>query len=437
MHRSPGEEAAATKESIRTMATLNVSNSSQLKSALSKAHGGDTIKLAGGSYGSLSVSQKFSGNVTIKSDGNARFGDVTLKGAANLTFDNVTFSGSANGLRAFTSSNLTVTNCDFRDLNFGATFIKVNGLKVTNNYATEMLYDAFRFGGVSGVTISGNTYQEKNSKPGLNHKDFIQFWTDGGAGVSKNVSITNNKFYSDDDSTHGIFMNGTKYGGGTFQNVYIANNYFKSSHTHGITVAHANDLEIRNNTLIKDGRYSPLINVTPDSMQVKIIGNTAPSVPNIGNSSWIVSGNKETGSGTHWTGGISGTPISNTATALSAEADDSFASDSSPDDSDVFRFSGTKLDKGTTKSVAAVDFTDGDTLIFAGYDKGTFRGVGDKAGTYVSIDSLADLKALDKASGDVSVSVNKKTDVLTIEIDQGAATHKIAIADMAHDFLGL
>ena len=32
---------------------------------------------------------------------------------------------------------------------------------------------------------------------------------------------------------------------------------------------------------------------------------------------------------------------------------------------------------------------------------------------------------------------NKKTGVLTVEIDQGAATHKIALADMAHDFLGL
>ena len=103
----------------------------------------------------------------------------------------------------------------------------------------------------------------------------------------------------------------TNYSGGTFQNVYIANNYFKSSHTHGITVAHGNDVEIRNNTLIQDGGKPPLINVTPDSMNVKIIGNTAPSVPDQGNSTWEVSGNKETGKGTHWTGGQKGSPISN------------------------------------------------------------------------------------------------------------------------------
>jgi hypothetical protein len=303
------------------MATFSVSNSSQLKSALGRAHGGDTIKLAGGSYGSLSLSNKFNGNVTIKSDGNAKFSTMTLNSAANLTLDNITFAGSGTGLKANGGTNITVNNCDFRDLSYGASFMKVAGLKVTNNYATEMVYDAFRFAGVNNVTISGNTYQERGSKAGPNHKDFIQFWTES-AGPSKNITITGNKFYSDDNSTHGIFMNGDNYSGGSFQNVYIANNYFKSSHTHGITVAHGNDVEIRNNTLIQDGRYPPLINVTPDSKYVKIIGNTAPSVPNEGNSTWDVSGNRETGRGTHWTGGMNGSPISNTGSSAGAADDD-------------------------------------------------------------------------------------------------------------------
>ena len=75
------------------MATYNVSNSTQLKSALSKASGGNTVKLAGGSYGSLTLSKKFGGNVTITSDGNAKFSGMTLKSAGNVTINNVAFDG--------------------------------------------------------------------------------------------------------------------------------------------------------------------------------------------------------------------------------------------------------------------------------------------------------------------------------------------------------
>ena len=39
-----------------------------------------------------------------------------------------------------------------------------------------------------------------------------------------------------------------------------------------------------------------VINVTPDSLNVKVTYNTAPSVPNQGNGTWTVAGNKETGS---------------------------------------------------------------------------------------------------------------------------------------------
>ena len=153
----------------------------------------------------------------------------------------------------------------------------------------------------------------------------------------------------------------------------------------------------------------------------------------------MVSGNKETGGGTHWTGGMRGSPISNSgaqaAAALSAEASDPLAPSLGADDGDVFRFSG-NLERGTTKSGPALDFADGDTLVFANYDRGTFKG-GDRGGSAIEIELLAALKALDKASGDVSVAANRKTGALTVEIDQGAATHKIVLADMAHDFLGL
>ena len=50
------------------MATITVSNAAQLSAALSSAHAGDTILLAGGNYGDFSISNlSFSSQVTIES----------------------------------------------------------------------------------------------------------------------------------------------------------------------------------------------------------------------------------------------------------------------------------------------------------------------------------------------------------------------------------
>ena len=329
------------------MATYNVSNSSQLKSALSKANGGDTINLAGGSYGSLSLSGK--GGVTIKGNGDAKFSAMTLRGASKVTIDNVKFSGGGMGLKADGGSNLKVTNCDFSGLGIGASFLHITGLTVSNNDFTSLSTDAMRFAGISNAVISGNKYVEKGSAAGSSHKDFIQFWGNGD-GPSKNVKIAGNEFYSSDGLTHGIFMNS-----GVFSNITIEKNYLKSSHTHGITVSKGVDLDILYNTLIpaKTGKsvYYPLINVSRDSQDVKIVGNTAPSVPNAANSSWTVSGNKETGGGTHW----SGSARSATTSAATLAEDDGTAGSGILSGAGADRFDFDKVSGGDRIDLGGID----------------------------------------------------------------------------------
>ena len=75
------------------MATINVSNSSQLSSALSAASGGDTIILANGSYGDLTISQDYAGKVTLQAanDLGASFGKVKISGS-NVTLDGVSIN---------------------------------------------------------------------------------------------------------------------------------------------------------------------------------------------------------------------------------------------------------------------------------------------------------------------------------------------------------
>lgn len=449
------------------MATYSVSNASGLNSALGKAKGGDVIKLAGGNYGSVNLfSKSYSGNVTITSASDAKqavFTKLKLKGTSNVTIDNVKFDGTGmgNGLEVGQGKNIKVVNSDFTDLRLGAYFSKITGLTVSNNTFTDMWHDAMNFAAITNGVISKNVYKEAGSHPGYTHKDFIQFWTNkgNGEGPSKNVQITGNSFYSKDGDTHGIFLlNEGKMG--MHQNITISNNYIRASHTHGITMQDGNGITISNNTMIKDGKLSPLINVTPNSLNVKITNNTVGSVPDQGNSTWTVANNKETGAvGKHWTGGITGSYVGNSGSAgasssaamSEAPAVESVAKASTisaPSNgnglADEFRFDGAKISASKTSAVSGLDFDDGDTLVFIWYDKDSFHDKpggnllhANAEGTYVKIDSLADIKELADVNSKVSVSADAASDVLTMSIDQGTYTHKLQIAGLADEYLSL
>ena len=327
------------------MATYNVSGATQLRSALNSAKGGDMIRLAAGNYGKLDLTnKKFSGNVTITSasDSNkATFTSVAGSNVANLTLDSLNFAGGDWGVRITRTSNIKVTDSTFTNLNSGLKFQTATNITVHNNYFTKMKVDAMNFCGVTNAVIQNNKYTESGSLAGYTHKDFIQFYAFSsriidGAGPSKNIKIIGNQFYSKDNLTHGIFfMNGEK-NIGKHQNILIQNNYFKSSHTLGMGIDEASYLTIQNNTLVRDGKLWPLINVTPTCTYVKIIGNTAPSVPDQGNSTWLVANNKETATGsvTHWTLGLTGQHITNAGTTSGANSvtEPSTPSDPTPSD---------------------------------------------------------------------------------------------------------
>ena len=75
------------------MATITVSTTTQLQTALSSAHGGDTILLASGNYGDFDASgMSFSSQVTIQSADAAHpaeFRSISVTGSQYLTFENL------------------------------------------------------------------------------------------------------------------------------------------------------------------------------------------------------------------------------------------------------------------------------------------------------------------------------------------------------------
>ena len=443
------------------MATIKVSGQAQLLSAFKSAKAGDVLSLAGGNYGSVTLASGKSG-VTIKSasDSNqAVFTKVAAQKVSNFTIDNVKFDGpgkGGTGLTVKNSAGVKVVNSDFTDLATGSFIYETSNVTMSGNTFSRMYIDAMDFAEITNGVISNNTYQESGSRPGYTHKDFIQFWTHRGydQGPSKNITISGNKFYSKDGDTHGILI--TNEWGSKHQNIKILDNYFKSSNTHGISVATTDGLEIRNNTLIKDGKLYPVINVTPDSTNVKLLNNTSPSIPDRGNSTWYLSGNKETG-GTnwHWTDGMSGSPVKNVGSAggansgaASAVAPSVSASPpkaEAPDlnlgngKADEFRFDAAKISGGATKTAPGLDFSDGDTIVLIHYDKGTIKDVEggnlvwhNPEGTYVKIDSLTDIQEIVAAPPKIAAKVTG--DDLTLSIAQNDGTHHIVLDGLGQQY---
>ena len=76
------------------MATISVTNTSELNTAMAQANAGDTILLASGNYGAFSSGNDYASAVTIKSanaGSPATFSSVSLNGATGITFDTINF----------------------------------------------------------------------------------------------------------------------------------------------------------------------------------------------------------------------------------------------------------------------------------------------------------------------------------------------------------
>ncbi|MGB3247373.1 MAG: hypothetical protein WBB25_22795, partial [Sulfitobacter sp.] len=71
-----------------TSMAADLKNSAELAAALAAARGGETITLANGSYGDLSISQAYASNVTIQAatEHKASFGIFKITGS-NVTVD--------------------------------------------------------------------------------------------------------------------------------------------------------------------------------------------------------------------------------------------------------------------------------------------------------------------------------------------------------------
>ncbi|WP_417463033.1 right-handed parallel beta-helix repeat-containing protein, partial [Kordiimonas sp.] len=298
------------------MATIiSVSNAEELMNALASATGGDTIELAGGDYGRLTLINgktgfdvTFDTAVTIRSvdaDHLASFSGMNLNGVSNLTFDDVVFDynfsqddpvsirpfsinggsnnisiknsifegdvasdvldsnvdgfGYGTGLSVRDSSNISIENNEFFNWHRGAIFAQVEGLLVAENDVSAIRSDGFDFIEVKSVLIEKNHIHDFSAPEGSSdHRDMIQFWTSGTDSPSVDVIIRDNILDIGTGAwAQSIFMRNEEVDLGRagtemyYQNILIENNTIYNGHLHGITVGETDGLTIRNNSVLQ------------------------------------------------------------------------------------------------------------------------------------------------------------------------------------------
>ncbi len=266
------------------MATINVSSTAALSTALKAAKAGDTILLSPGSYVLTASSLKFTtGDVTIASADPGRPAVLTrleIVDSAGITVRDLDLNalpqGGANPFKIYRSQDIHLENLDihgtednnpaqdvsglliresrdvsvkgskFHDLADAIAHIDSQNVTISGNEFHHLKYDGVRGGGTSDLTISGNLFRDFFPAVG-DHPDAIQLWTTNTTASARNIVITDNAFIRGEGAAvQGIFIR-DQVGALPYQNVVITGNVIAGGMYHGISISHADNVVIDDN----------------------------------------------------------------------------------------------------------------------------------------------------------------------------------------------
>lgn len=397
----------------------------------------------------------------------------------NVTLDGVTFDGATRGsfgsglgLRVRNNRDFTLTDSEFTGFRNGMHMTGTTDVTISNNDFRGMANDAMFIGGVARALIAGNDFRNMNSSEADRHKDMIQFFNSGSIAPSQDVVIRGNVIDNPEQS-HGIFFGNALAqagnGGAYYRNILIEDNTIRSAHLHGITIDHGANVTIRGNTLIANGDEGrnalvniPLINVSTSSVDVTIQGNRAPSVPDLRKAGWVVSGNDIDGRRVlHWDGdyganfgdgsgsGNGGaapwTPVANDGGA-GAPVGGAGVIRVDPIDgwkggNERFLIANRLVDDGDRLRVEGLDFgrDDDDVIVFRGFGRDTFEmkpggnptDVWDD-GRSARANSILDIQEIVRFSDDVTATT--RGDLLVLRIAQAGEVAEIEIVGLGYEF---
>jgi hypothetical protein len=304
------------------MTDFRVSSNAELTAAVAAATGGDRILLAPGNYQELKiVGKSFASTVTIMSadiSNQAHVDNMSIIGSSNITIqymdvgrglaagepdytqitnftdtsnillNRLNLHGSLDGnpqndgwlVYAANSKGFRISNSELQQAFRGVVFDGGTDIVVSNNKFHDIRSDASDYAAVQRVLIDGNTFGGYYPKAG-DHPDAIQFWTAGKTVANTDIIIRNNIVtHPGGVGNQGIFM-ADEVGTLPYKNVTIENNFLYSngSQWNGITVYHAENLNISNNTAITTRLDSMrFFLLVQDSTNVTLTKNVADQV---------------------------------------------------------------------------------------------------------------------------------------------------------------
>ena len=269
---------------VNSATTMTVNSTAGLLSALKLAHGGDTILLAGGTYSNVSISgyTKIGGAVTIASqntNNEAVFTSLMVSGSTGLNFSNVKFNASlstsyypfeitnssaikltgitaygtssadiSSGLEINSSTNVSVTGSNFKNLNIGIMDQYSTNLTISNNSMSLIGNQGVETRGSSNMLISNNNFTSFETVDG-HHPEALMFFTLGTTTSAHNIVITGNTVtQGSGNQIQGIFVQ-DEVGNLPFVNMTISNNTIFGGQWNGLVVQGASNLVVSNNVL--------------------------------------------------------------------------------------------------------------------------------------------------------------------------------------------
>ena len=263
-----------------------VSSIAALTATLQTAQSGDTILLAAGQYGRLSIADvHFSSDVIIGAANPAAATEITglsisnsngltfrnldfvadptagptplsIVGSQDVHFDQVHVHGALDGSPATDtgglffrgSSNVSVTNSEFYELYWGINHLDSSRLTFSNNTFHDLRLDGIRGGGSSDITISSNTFRDFYPISG-DHPDAIQFWTTGTTASASNITISDNVILRGSGAPpQGVFLR-DELGGLPFTHVLITGNFISGALYNGLHINGGSDVTVSNNVV--------------------------------------------------------------------------------------------------------------------------------------------------------------------------------------------
>lgn len=296
--------------------TINVANATELTAALIAARGGETIVLAAGDYGTLNLRNRtFSSAVTITSADPAQpahLDSILLTNVVNLTLRHLdvgaalapgatsstammtvtgskgieaystSFHGSldgtpsndGNGVSFLRSSGIKIVDSNFEQLGRALLIGNSTDIVVTGNRFHDLRSDGADFAEVNNVLIANNSFRDFYPATG-DHPDAIQFWTSNTAAPSTDIVIRDNVILQGNgQGLQGIFLT-DQVGTLPYERVQITNNliYITQGSGNGLTLIHARDVTIANNTVLSPKSVRGEVWIRADKITSGLIEN--------------------------------------------------------------------------------------------------------------------------------------------------------------------